>query len=83
MSRPHPDTARAFGRAPRAARLAKGLSQEELAEAAERDRTTPSLYECGSRTPTLATLINIGRAVDIEPVQVVSNMLEKLRDSAS
>jgi transcriptional regulator with XRE-family HTH domain len=73
------DTARAFGQALKAVRLAKGLSQEELAEGAELDRTTPSLYERGLRTPTLTVLIDIGRALDIEPMQLVSDTLEQLR----
>jgi DNA-binding XRE family transcriptional regulator len=65
-------TARAFGQALRAARLARGLSQEQLAEGAELDRSTPSLYERGLRTPTLTVL-------DIEPTQLVSDTLEQLR----
>jgi transcriptional regulator with XRE-family HTH domain len=73
------NTARAFGRALRTARLAKGLSQEQLAEGAELDRTTPSLYERGLRTPTLTALIDIGRALNIEPTQLVSDTLEQLR----
>ena len=73
------NAARAFGQALKAARLAKGLSQEQLAEEAELDRTTPSLYERGLRTPTLAVLIDIGRALDIGPTQLVWETLEQLR----
>jgi transcriptional regulator with XRE-family HTH domain len=79
MSTQRQNAARAFGRALRAARLAKGLSQEELADEAELDRTTPSLYERGLRTPTLTVLIDIGRALDMEPTQLVSDTLEQLR----
>jgi transcriptional regulator with XRE-family HTH domain len=73
------EIARAFGQALKAARLAKGLSQEQLAEGAELDRTTPSLYERGLRTPTLAVLIDIGHALDIEPMQLVYDTLERLQ----
>ena len=71
--------ARAFGQALREARRAKGVSQEELAEGAELDRTTPSLYERGLRQPTLTVLIDIGRALDVEPMQLVFDTLEQLR----
>jgi XRE family transcriptional regulator, regulator of sulfur utilization len=73
-------TARAFGQALKAARQAKGLSQEELAEEAELDRTTPSLYERGLRTPTLSVVIEIARALGLEPAQLVSETLERLRE---
>jgi transcriptional regulator with XRE-family HTH domain len=73
------ETARAFGQALRAARLAKGVSQEQLAEGAELHRTTPSLYERGLRTPTLTVLFDIGRALDIEPTQLVSATIDRLR----
>jgi transcriptional regulator with XRE-family HTH domain len=79
MSIGRKQAARAFGQALRAARLARGLSQEQLAEGAELDRTTPSLYERGLRTPTLTVLIDIGHALDIEPTQLVSDTIERLR----
>ena len=79
MSIDRQDAARAFGQALKAARLAKGLSQEQLAEEAELDRTTPSLYERGLRTPTLGVLIDIGRALKMAPTQLVSDTLEQLR----
>ncbi len=78
MSKRRQKAARAFGQALRDARRAKGVSQEQLAEGADIDRTTPSLYERGLRTPSLAVLIDIGRALDVEPTQLVSDTLEKL-----
>lgn len=77
------EAARAFGQALKAARLAKGLSQEQLAEGAELDRTTPSLYERGLRTPTLTVLIEIGRALDVDPTQLVSATIRRLRGDQS
>ena len=80
MSIDRQGAARAFGQALKAARLAKGLSQEDLAEAAELDRTTPSLYERGLRTPTLSVVIEIAQALGLEPAQLVSETLERLRE---
>jgi XRE family transcriptional regulator, regulator of sulfur utilization len=77
------EAARAFGQALKAARLAKGLSQEQLAEGAELDRTTPSLYERGLRTPTLTVLIEIGRALGVDPTQLVSATIRRLRGDQS
>ena len=78
MSIGRKETARAFGQALRAARFARGFSQEQLAELAELDRTTPSLYERGLRTPTLTALIDIGRALDIEPTKLLSDTIKQL-----
>jgi hypothetical protein len=46
-------SARAFGLALRAARLERGLSQEDLAERGDFDRTYPSLLEHGRRVSDL------------------------------
>ena len=43
MSVTRQQAARAFGQALRAARLARGISQEQLAETGDFDRTYPSL----------------------------------------
>ena len=73
------EAARAFGQVLRAARQARGLSQEQLAELSEFDRTYPSLLERGLRTPTLTVLLEIARALDMEPAQLVSDTAERLR----
>jgi transcriptional regulator with XRE-family HTH domain len=57
------------------------LSQEELAELGELDRTYPSLLERGLRTPTLTVLIELARALRMEPAQLVSDTAERLRDA--
>jgi transcriptional regulator with XRE-family HTH domain len=43
MSSNRKTAARAFGQALKAARLARGITQEQLAEAGDFDRTYPSL----------------------------------------
>jgi transcriptional regulator with XRE-family HTH domain len=69
----------AFGRALKAARNKIGLSQEAFAERADLDRTTPSLWERGLRSPTLARLVDIARVLRVEPTQLLADTLEHLR----
>ena len=59
--------ARAFGAVLKSARTRKGLSQNALCDAANMDYTYPSLLERGLRTPSLSVVIEIGRALGIEP----------------
>jgi XRE family transcriptional regulator, regulator of sulfur utilization len=73
----------AFGAALKAARGERGFSQEELSEGADLDRTTPSLYERGIRSPTLAVLFEMARVLDVEPTQLVADTLVRLRRDAS
>jgi len=81
MTAPDRDrVARAFGAILRATRLAAGVTQEALAERADCDRTFPSLLERGLRTPTLTVLIEIAHALDVEPAQLVSETLKRLRE---
>jgi transcriptional regulator with XRE-family HTH domain len=62
----------AFGRVLRTARDTAGLSQEQLAEAADVDRTYPSLLERGLRQPTLHMLLRLASAVGMEPGVMVT-----------
>src|ERR1700753_17067 len=64
------DAAIAFGRALREARRAAGLSQENLAERADSDRTYPSLLERGLRTPSFAVIISLAEALKLDPIQL-------------
>ena len=63
----------AFGAVLRAARKQKGLSQEQLADAAGVDRTLPSLLERGLRTPTLGTLLRLAEALGISAEMLVED----------
>src|SRR5690348_14641330 len=73
--------ARAFGLALRELRIARGLSQEALADASGLDRTYPSLLERGVRTPTLLVIDRLARALGVpasellEAFQVALNRL--------
>ena len=71
--------ARAFGSLLRTARNGAGLSQEELAERANIDRTYPSLLERGLRTPSLLQLLNIGDALKIRSGMLVDMTAARLQ----
>jgi transcriptional regulator with XRE-family HTH domain len=71
------DIARAFGAVLKAARKAKGLSQEELAADAGIDRTYPSLLERGLREPTLTVLFQLSGALDRAPAALVDLTLAR------
>jgi transcriptional regulator with XRE-family HTH domain len=60
---------RAIGARLRAARIARNLSQNALAEKIDRTEDTVSNIERGLTGPTIATLERLGRALDI-PVSV-------------
>jgi transcriptional regulator with XRE-family HTH domain len=61
----------AFGERLRILRLKKGFSQEKLAELAGLHRTYVGGVERGERNPTLATLNNLARALDISIAELV------------
>src|SRR5438094_450432 len=50
------------------ARVAKGLSQAELAERSRLKRQQINYFETGARTPSLGQLLQIARALDL-PLQ--------------
>ena len=54
-----------FGRAVRATRLARGLSQEDLAAESGLDRTYISGLERGARNPALSTIERVSRALQV------------------
>jgi transcriptional regulator with XRE-family HTH domain len=69
----------AFGRVLREARLQKGLSQDRLASLCDFDRTYPSLLERGLRSPTLAMILRLSQALDINPSVLVTKTEDELR----
>jgi transcriptional regulator with XRE-family HTH domain len=58
---------RAFGRALRAVRLERGLSQETLAFEAGYDRSYVSLLEHGHYSPSLIAIFRLARALRVRP----------------
>lgn len=67
--RPHRrmDVVRLFGVNVRYQRKLKGMTQEELAAAAEMERSYVSDLERGTRNPSVAALGRIADALGIEP----------------
>ena len=71
--------ARAFGLALRAARNERGMSQEDVAAECEFDRTYPSLLERGRRSPTFFVIVQLARALRMEPVALFGQAVARLR----
>lgn len=67
-----------FGRAVKEFRRKAELSQEELADKANLDRTYISLIERGQRSPTVRAVIAICDALDL-PTATLFNRLDELR----
>jgi transcriptional regulator with XRE-family HTH domain len=70
----------AFGETLRSERLRRGMSQEELAEASDMDRTYPSLLERGHRTPTLTVLLDLAAALEVPPERLVIDTAVRIED---
>ena len=68
-----------FGQVLREQRISKELSQEELALAADVDRTFVSQMERGIRQPTITTLMKLAGALGIQPSTLVIRMEKLLR----
>lgn len=65
------DPGLAFGKVLRAVRKDVGLTQEQLALAAEIDRTFVSLIERGERQPTVRILFKLATALQVPPSQLI------------
>jgi len=70
----------AFGATLRAHRTAKNVSQDRLAALCDFDRTYPSLMERGLRSPTLAMVLRLSEALNVEAVAIVADTVARLRD---
>jgi transcriptional regulator with XRE-family HTH domain len=75
----HHQVARAFGAALKLSRAGARLTQEQLAEAADIDRTYPSLMERGLRQPTLAVVLPLAAAFEIEVATLITMTVARLR----
>ena len=70
-----------FGYILKTLRLKNKLSQEKLAEICDLDRTFISLLERGKRQPTLKTIINISRALEISSEELVGLVSKKMKQA--
>ena len=68
-----------FGQVLREQRISRELSQEELALAADVDRTFVSQMERGIRQPTITTLMKLAGALGIQPSTLITRMEKLLR----
>jgi transcriptional regulator with XRE-family HTH domain len=68
-----------FGQVLREQRISRDLSQEELALAADVDRTFVSQMERGIRQPTITTLMKLAGALGIQPSTLIVRMEKLLR----
>ena len=68
-----------FGQVLREQRISRELSQEELALAADVDRTFVSQMERGIRQPTITTLMKLAGALGIQPSTLVIRMEKLMR----
>jgi transcriptional regulator with XRE-family HTH domain len=65
------DPGLAFGKVLREVRKEAGLTQEQLAHAAEIDRTFVSLIERGERQPTVRVLFKLADALETPPSRLI------------
>ena len=68
-----------FGSTLQKLRLAKNLSQLELAQLSGLDRTFISLLERGRSQPSLATLFSLGKALEMKPHELVREVENSVR----
>lgn len=61
----------AFGKVLRQVRKQSGLTQEQLALAADIDRTFVSLIERGERQPTIRVLFKLAAAMHVSAAQLI------------
>ena len=66
-----PDLKEAFGRVIKQLRLAQGLSQEQLAELSEVDRSYISDLERGLNHPSLNTVYRLAEIFKIRPSELI------------
>lgn len=70
---------KAIGSLIREMRLSKGWSQEDLAAAAEIDRTYVSLLERYQRDPSLSIVIQLAQALDMLPGAFVEEVVNRMK----
>ena len=69
----HDETERLFGARVRELRLARGLTQEQLAERAHLHRTYVASIETGQRNVALVNVVYLSRALDVSPGDLFAN----------
>jgi transcriptional regulator with XRE-family HTH domain len=78
-----PAPALAFGAAVRERRLAVGVSQEQLANAAQVERSHMGKIERGEHMPNLVLILRIAEALQVRPGLLVDKVARQLDLSAT
>jgi transcriptional regulator with XRE-family HTH domain len=73
----------AFGKVLRTSRRSRDLSQENLAELCDFDRTYTSLLERGLRTPTLTVLLELAKGLNVPAEQLVAETAAVIAKTSS
>jgi len=69
----------AFGEVIRELRKAKQISQEKLAEVSKLDRSFISLLECGHKQPSLITIFQLAKALNLSASKIMSLVEGKIK----
>lgn len=69
-----------FGKVLQSLRKAKDISQDSLAAEGNLDRTFISLLERGLRQPSLRTIFQIAKALEISPDELIRLVYEKIEN---
>jgi len=64
----------AFGNVVKQLRTEKGLSQEKLSFESGLDRSYISQLECGLRQPSLVTIFQLAKALQISPAHIIGTV---------
>ena len=72
----------AFGEVIRELRKKIGRSQEDIAFDSGLDRSFISLLETGRQQPSLITIFQLAKALEVSPSRILSLVEEKLREEA-
>jgi transcriptional regulator with XRE-family HTH domain len=73
----------AFGLAVRELRHRRAISQERLALESHLDRTFISLLERGLRQPSLTTILQIAKALEVTPEELVASVTRMLAEQGN
>jgi transcriptional regulator with XRE-family HTH domain len=74
-----PEPALAFGAVVRKQRLSLGISQEQLANDAQVERSHMGKIERGEHMPNLVLILRIAKALQIKPGQLVDEVVTYVR----
>lgn len=75
----NPDITKAFAKSLRHYRQLKNMSQEQLAEAADLDRTYISMLERAVKSPTLTTMYSLSKQLGVPLSELVSHAEAQLK----